>query len=104
MQPITRIIDVNVYSRPGEGGLMLAATSRTHCSIRQALCQRGSTLLICRWTLGACEVRETRYVNSCPSFSACPDEIKLRVHRGGLPTMTADGEHTVRPVPSADYR
>ena len=28
-----------------------------------------------------------------------PDKIKLRVHRGGLPTMTADGEHTVGPVP-----
>ena len=28
-----------------------------------------------------------------------PEEIKLRVHRGGLPTMTADGEHTVGPVP-----
>jgi glycine/D-amino acid oxidase-like deaminating enzyme len=31
-------------------------------------------------------------------FQRVPDEIPLRVHRGGLPTMTADGEHTVGPV------
>jgi 4-methylaminobutanoate oxidase (formaldehyde-forming) len=34
-----------------------------------------------------------------PVFQRVPDEIKLRVHRGGLPTMTADGEHTVGPIP-----
>jgi glycine/D-amino acid oxidase-like deaminating enzyme len=26
-------------------------------------------------------------------------DIKIREHRGGLPTMTADGEHVVGPVP-----
>ena len=30
-----------------------------------------------------------------PVFQQVPETIKLRVHRGGLPTMTADGEHTV---------
>jgi len=33
-----------------------------------------------------------------PVFQRVPDEIGLRVHRGGLPTMTPDGEHTVGPV------
>ena len=34
-----------------------------------------------------------------PVFQRVPHEIGVRVHRGGLPTMTADGEHTVGPVP-----
>ena len=37
-----------------------------------------------------------------PVVLRVPDEIQLRVHRGGLPTMTADGEHTVGPVPGVD--
>jgi glycine/D-amino acid oxidase-like deaminating enzyme len=34
-----------------------------------------------------------------PIFQRVPGEIWVRVHRGGLPTMTADGRHTVGPVP-----
>jgi len=34
-----------------------------------------------------------------PIFQRVPHEIKLRVHRGGLPTMTADGQLAVGPVP-----
>ncbi len=34
-----------------------------------------------------------------PVFQRVPDEIGLRLHSGGLPTMTADGEHTVGPMP-----
>jgi hypothetical protein len=34
-----------------------------------------------------------------PIFQRVPVEIGVRVHRGGLPTMTADGEHTIGPVP-----
>jgi glycine/D-amino acid oxidase-like deaminating enzyme len=34
-----------------------------------------------------------------PVFQRVPGEIGVRVHRGGLPTMTADGEHAVGPVP-----
>ncbi len=32
-------------------------------------------------------------------FQRVRHEIGLRVHRGGLPTMTADGEHTIGAVP-----
>jgi glycine/D-amino acid oxidase-like deaminating enzyme len=36
-----------------------------------------------------------------PIFQRVPHDIKLRVHRGGLPTMTPDGQYTVGPVPGA---
>ena len=99
MQPITRIIDVNVYARPDEGGLMLGGYEQTPL-------QYGAHALPARFDIGdlpldlavlrgfADAVRE-----QLPVFQRVPEEIKLRVHRGGLPTMTADGEHTVGPVP-----
>ena len=34
-----------------------------------------------------------------PVFQRVPEEIGVRVPRGGLPTMTANGEHTVGAVP-----
>jgi glycine/D-amino acid oxidase-like deaminating enzyme len=98
-QPITRIIDVNVYARPDEGGLMLGG-------YEQDPLQYGSGALPARFDIAdlpldlavlrkfADAVRE-----QLPVFQRVPDEIKVRVHRGGLPTMTADGEHTVGPVP-----
>jgi 4-methylaminobutanoate oxidase (formaldehyde-forming) len=34
-----------------------------------------------------------------PIFARLGQGLGLREHRGGLPTMTADGEHVVGPVP-----
>jgi glycine/D-amino acid oxidase-like deaminating enzyme len=99
MQPITRIIDVNVYVRPDEGGLMLGGYEQNPVQyVANALPARfdiadlSLDLNVLRRFADA--VRE-----QLPVFQRVPDEIKLRVHRGGLPTMTADGEHTVGPVP-----
>jgi glycine/D-amino acid oxidase-like deaminating enzyme len=98
-QPITRIIDVNVYVRPDEGGLMLGG-------YEQMPLQYDAHALPARFDIAdlpldldvlrgfADSLRE-----QLPIFQRVPDEIKVRVHRGGLPTMTADGEHTVGPVP-----
>jgi glycine/D-amino acid oxidase-like deaminating enzyme len=99
MQPITRIIDVNVYARPDEGGLMLGGYEQTPLQYsahalpaRFDIADLPLDLAVLRGFADA--VRE-----QLPVFQRVPEEIKLRVHRGGLPTMTADGEHTVGPVP-----
>jgi glycine/D-amino acid oxidase-like deaminating enzyme len=98
-QPITRIIDANVYARPDEGGLMLGGYEQTPLQYdaqdlpaRFDITDLPLDLDVLRGFADA--VRE-----QLPVFQRVPEEIKLRVHRGGLPTMTADGEHTVGPVP-----
>jgi glycine/D-amino acid oxidase-like deaminating enzyme len=99
MQPITRIIDVNVYVRPDDGGLMLGGYEQNPLrydagalAARFDIADLPLDLSVLRGFADA--VRE-----QLPVFQRVPDEIKLRLHRGGLPTMTADGEHTVGPVP-----
>jgi glycine/D-amino acid oxidase-like deaminating enzyme len=99
LQPITRIIDANVYVRPDGGGLMLGGYEPDPL-------QYGAGALPPRFDIAdlpldfsvlrrlADRVRE-----QLPVFQRVPQEIGVRVHRGGLPTMTADGEHTVGPVP-----
>jgi 4-methylaminobutanoate oxidase (formaldehyde-forming) len=99
LQPITRIIDANVYVRPDGGGLMLGGYEPDPLPF-------GASALPSRFDIGdlpldfsvlrrlADRVRE-----QLPVFQHVPQEIGVRVHRGGLPTMTADGEHTVGPAP-----
>jgi glycine/D-amino acid oxidase-like deaminating enzyme len=98
-QPITRIIDANVYARPDEGGLMLGG-------YEQNPVQYGTEALSARFDiadlpldLGVLRGFADAVSEQLPVFQGMPEKIKLRVHRGGLPTMTADGEHTVGPVP-----
>jgi glycine/D-amino acid oxidase-like deaminating enzyme len=96
--PIVRIMDAAVYVRPCDGGLL--------------------------WG-GYEEVPRFFDMDALPSAFAIPDtpldadvlrrlaedvrrqlpvlrEAAVREHRGGLPTMTADGQHIVGPAPGAD--
>jgi glycine/D-amino acid oxidase-like deaminating enzyme len=99
MQPITRIIDANVYARPDQGGLMLGGYEPYPV-------QYDVNMLPARFDIADLELdlevlrRLADLVrDQLPIFQRVPGEINVRVHRGGLPTMTADGEHTVGPVP-----
>jgi len=99
LQPITRIIDANVYVRPDEGGLMLGGYEDDPV-------QYDAAALPARFDVADLELdlRVLRRLADCvreqlPIFQRVPGEIRVRVHRGGLPTMTADGRHTVGPVP-----
>jgi glycine/D-amino acid oxidase-like deaminating enzyme len=98
-QPITRIIDVNVYARPDEAGLMLGGYEQTPLQYdAQALPARFDVADL-PLDLGVLRGFADSVRDQLPIFQRVPHEIGLRVHRGGLPTMTADGEHTVGPVP-----
>ena len=98
-QPITRIIDVNVYARPDEAGLMLGGYEQTPLQYdAQALPARFDVADL-PLDLGVLRGFADSVREQLPVFQRVPHEIGLRVHRGGLPTMTADGEHTVGPVP-----
>jgi glycine/D-amino acid oxidase-like deaminating enzyme len=99
MQPITRIIDVNVYSRPDEGGLMLGGYEQNPVQYEAGTLPARFDVADLPLDLGVLRRFADSIREQLPVFQRVPDEIKLRVHRGGLPTMTADGEHTVGPVP-----
>jgi glycine/D-amino acid oxidase-like deaminating enzyme len=97
-QPITRVIDCNVYIRPEQGGLMLGGYERhplqldmDDVSPKFSIDDLVLDIAVLRGLAHA--VRE-----QFPILQG----ISIREHRGGLPTMTPDGEHVVGPVPNID--
>ena len=101
MQPITRVIDANVYVRPDEGGLMLGGYEQTPLQYEAQALPARFDIADLPLDLGVLRGFADAVRDQLPVFQRVPQEIKLRVHRGGLPTMTADGQHTVGPVPGA---
>ncbi len=99
MQPITRIIDANVYVRPDEGGLMLGGYEADPVQYDQAALPARFDVADLPLDLDVLRRLADSVREQLPVFQRVPGEIGVRVHRGGLPTMTADGEHTVGPVP-----
>jgi glycine/D-amino acid oxidase-like deaminating enzyme len=99
LQPITRIIDANVYVRPDQGGLMLGGYEPDPVQYDPAALPARFDVADLALDLGVLRRLADRVREQLPVFQRVPGEIGVRVHRGGLPTMTADGEHTVGPVP-----
>ena len=99
MQPITRIIDANVYVRPDAGGLMLGGYEADPVQYDPAALPARFDIADLELDLQVLRGLADRVREQLPIFQRIPREIGVRVHRGGLPTMTVDGEHTVGPVP-----
>ncbi len=99
MQPITRIIDANVYVRPDAGGLMLGGYEADPVQYDPAALPARFDIADLALDLGVLRRLADSVRGQLPVFQRVPGEIGVRVHRGGLPTMTADGQHTVGPVP-----
>ncbi len=95
--PMVRIVDAAVYVRPYDGGLLWGVFEETPRQFdMDAL---GGSFQVSDMVLdadvlwrAADEVR-----HQLPALRA----VTVREHRGGLPTMTADGRHIVGPAPSA---
>ena len=100
MQPITRIIDANVYVRPDEGGLLLGGYEANPVQYDPAALPARFDVADLALDIGVLRRLADRVREQLPIFQHVPGAIGVRVHRGGLPTMTADGKHTVGPVPS----
>lgn len=93
-QPITRIIDANVYVRPEKGGLMLGGYEPDPMQMDMA----GVADLMIEDLPLDLEVLRALARSVEAQFPVFRD-IALQDHRGGLPTMTADGEHVLGPAP-----
>jgi glycine/D-amino acid oxidase-like deaminating enzyme len=94
-QPITRIIDANVYVRPDKGGLMLGGYEKN--PVQYDMNRQPAAFRIENLELDIAVLR--RLAESVHSQFPIFRDIAVQEHRGGLPTMTADGEHVLGPAP-----
>lgn len=95
MQPITRVIDCNVYMRPAKGGLMLGGYESDPAQIDMARVSPQFSIADLALDLSVLRRLAARIEEQFPIFR----DIAIQEHRGGLPTMTADGEHILGPWP-----
>ena len=94
-QPITRIIDANVYVRPEKGGLMLGGYEADPLQLDMRALPADFRIEDLALDLGVLRRLAADVEEQFPVFR----DIALQEHRGGLPTMTADGTHVLGPAP-----
>jgi 4-methylaminobutanoate oxidase (formaldehyde-forming) len=93
-----RFIDSAVYARPCWGGILLGGYEPEPVAVdmdaQPATFESGDVAL--DWSvLRSLADRVTRQL---PALR----DAKIRLYRGGVPTLTVDGQHIVGPVPGAD--
>ena len=94
-QPIARVIDCNVYIRPADGGLMLGGYESDPLQFDMANLPAGFGIDDLPLDVSVLHRLAGMVRDQFPIFR----NITVKEHRGGLPTMTADGEHIVGPLP-----
>jgi glycine/D-amino acid oxidase-like deaminating enzyme len=95
--PIVRVMDAAVYIRPCDGGLLWGGFEEDPRFLDvDAL---GARFQAKDTPLDAEVLR--RLADQVRQQLPVLLEAKIREHRGGIPTMTGDGEHIVGPVPGA---
>jgi glycine/D-amino acid oxidase-like deaminating enzyme len=94
-QPIARVIDVNVYIRPEQGGLMLGGYEADPLQFDAQSLAPGFQIADLPLDIGVLR----RLADSVTEQFPVLRDFRVREHRGGLPTMTPDGRHIVGPVP-----
>src|SRR5882762_1882122 len=93
--PIARVIDCNVYIRPADGGLMLGGYESNPMQFDMAILPARFGMEDLPLDLSVLRRLADQVADQFPIFR----EVTVKEYRGGLPTMTADGEHIVGPVP-----
>jgi glycine/D-amino acid oxidase-like deaminating enzyme len=94
-QPITRIIDANVYIRPEKGGLMLGGYEPDPVQFGMQDLPVDFDIKDLSLDLFVLRRLADNVAVQFPVFR----NVAVQEHRGGLPTMTADGEHVLGPAP-----
>jgi glycine/D-amino acid oxidase-like deaminating enzyme len=94
-QPITRIIDANVYVRPEKGGLMLGGYEPDPAQYDMRDLPADFQIADLALDLSVLRRLAESVAQQFPIFR----DVAVQEHRGGLPTMTADGEHILGPAP-----
>ena len=94
-QPITRIIDANVYVRPCDGGLMLGGYEPDPLQVPLEELPDGYAIDLMPLDQAVMDGLAKAVAAQFPIFQ----DAKVAVLRGGLPTMTPDNEHVIGPIP-----
>ncbi len=98
LQPITRVLDANVYIRPCDGGLMVGGYEADPLLYDEL----PSGFAIADMPLDATVLHRLadRIAGEFPILREVGrGGVAVAVLRGGLPTMTADDEHLIGPAP-----
>ncbi|MGV7211785.1 NAD(P)/FAD-dependent oxidoreductase [Bradyrhizobium sp. UFLA05-112] len=95
-QPITRIIDANVYVRPDRGGLMFGGYESDPMPVDLSKLPGSFRIENLELDLAVLKRLAGLVKDQFPIFQT---ELSLREHRGGLPTMTMDGHHIIGQAP-----
>jgi glycine/D-amino acid oxidase-like deaminating enzyme len=96
--PIVRVMDAAVYVRPCWGGFLAGGYERTPTQFDMDQLPR--TFSIADTPLDLATLH--RLMDGVRDQFPVLQRPRIRVHRGGIPTMTPDGQHIVGPVPGAD--
>lgn len=97
-QPITRIIDANVYVRPDKGGLMFGGYEKDPKPVDVSQMSPSFRIEDLELDLSVLKRLTETVKDQLPIFQ---QDLKLQEHRGGLPTMTTDGHHILGEAPGA---
>lgn len=93
---IARIIDANVYVRPDKGGLMLGGYEFDPKQYDLRALPSSFEIKDLDLDLGVLRGLAAKVREQFPIF----EKLEVQEHRGGLPTMTADGNHLLGPLPA----
>ena len=98
LQPITRVLDANVYIRPCDGGLMLGGYEADPLLFDSL--PEGFAVADLPLDAGILYALADRVAAEFPVLrDVGRSGIGVAILRGGLPTMTLDDEHLIGPVP-----
>ena len=95
---ICRIYDAGVYMRPHQGGLLLGGYERDPQFHDMHKFPPGFEIRDLPLDLGVLQ----RLTQSVRAQVLLDDQLPVREHRGGLPTMTADGLPIIGPAPGIE--
>jgi glycine/D-amino acid oxidase-like deaminating enzyme len=95
MQPVVRHLEASVYVRPERGGLLVGGYEDVPLVVDPAERGPGFQIANLDLDLGVLRGLVDEIADHVPILKDAP----IAVHRGGLPTMTPDGQPLLGPVP-----
>ena len=98
LQPIVRLIEASVYVRYCDGGLMFGGYEDAPLVVDPATLPPGFQVAQLALDLGVLQALTDEVVAHFPALK----DADIAIHRGGLPTMTPDGNPILGPVPGLD--
>jgi glycine/D-amino acid oxidase-like deaminating enzyme len=98
MQPIVRLLEASVYVRPERGGLLVGGYEDAPLVVDPVERGPGFQIADLDLDLGVLRGLVDEVAEHVPILKDAP----VAVHRGGLPTMTPDGQPLLGPVPGLD--